>query len=241
MRHFRRGDFAAARELHDIKTAVDARCEAEILAAIRGSFPEHAVLSEESGHIAGTGECIWIVDPLDGTVNFWHGIPFFGVSIGCFRRNMDGNPGEALAGVVWLPCTAELFLAVRGAGALLNGSPIRAAALRRTGEALVSLSFGKTAAAMRRMTARLEILLPRVRKVRTLGAAAAEMAYVAAGFLGGTLYEGLKPWDFAAARVLLQEAGGTLEAEETETGSWRVLAAAPGVQRALRLAMSGDR
>jgi fructose-1,6-bisphosphatase/inositol monophosphatase family enzyme len=104
--------------------------------------------------------------------------------------------------------------------------------------AVVSLSFGKTPAVMDCMTRRLAALLPQVRKGRCLGAAAAELAYAAAGFLGGVIYEGIKQWDFAAGKILLEEAGGCLEAVETQPDQWRVLAGAPEVLAALRPLLS---
>jgi fructose-1,6-bisphosphatase/inositol monophosphatase family enzyme len=230
------------RLLHDVKLETDQLCEKAIIAAIREPFPDHAILTEESGELPGSGDCTWIVDPLDGTVNFWHGLPFFCVSIACYRNGGRANeggghaglPGAPVAGAVFLPFSQELFVGTPGRGAFLNGRPIRVSNDERPSDVVVTVSFGKTPEMMQRMTRRLDVLLPQVRKVRCLGAVAAELAYVAAGFLGGLVYEGIKLWDFAAGKILLEEAGGFLEAAETEPGQWRVLAGAPGVRQAFR-------
>jgi len=242
MHHFRNDKVGCRRLLHDVKLETDRKCENVIIGAIRERFPEHAVLSEESGTLAGAGGYTWIIDPLDGTVNFWHGLPFFCVSIACYA-----NPGQVamqadiaggqldmpVAGVVFLPFSQELFVGEPGRGSFLNGRPIRVSSAANAGDAVVTVSFGKTPEAMRRMTRRLDALLPQVRKARCLGAAAAELAYVAAGFLGGLVYEGIKLWDFAAGKIILKEAGGFLEAAETEPGQWRVVAGAPGLWETL--------
>jgi fructose-1,6-bisphosphatase/inositol monophosphatase family enzyme len=138
-----------------------------------------------------------------------------------------------MAGVVFLPFSQELFVGVPGRGAFLNGRPIRASRSEDLSDAVVTVSFGKTPETMRCMTHRLEALLPQVRKARCLGAAAAELAYVAAGFLGGLVYEGINLWDFAAGKIILEAAGGFLEATEAEPDLWRVIAGAPGLHDAL--------
>jgi fructose-1,6-bisphosphatase/inositol monophosphatase family enzyme len=247
MHHFRNDKVRCRRLLHDVKLETDRKCEQVIMAAIREQFPEHAILSEESGALAGSGRCTWVIDPLDGTVNFWHGLPFFCVSIACC-----GNPGRPagagsfsdeplgppMAGVVYLPFSQELFVGVPGRGAFLNGRPIRVKRVERAADAVVSVSFGKNRQTMQRMTRRLDTLLPRVRKARCLGAAAAELAYVAAGFINGLIYEDIKLWDFAAGKIIVEEAGGFLQAVQTEPGHWRVLSGAVEVEQTLKEAAS---
>ena len=242
LHHFRNTTLRCTRLLHDVKLETDQLCEKAIIAAIHDSFPDHAILTEESGELPGSGDCTWIVDPLDGTVNFWHGLPFFCVSIACYRNGGRANeggghaglPGAPVVGAVFLPFSQELFVGTPGRGAFLNGRPIRVSNDERPSDVVVTVSFGKTPEMMQRITRRLDVLLPQVRKVRCLGAVAAELAYVAAGFLGGLVYEGIKLWDFAAGKILLEEADGFLEAAETEPGQWRVLAGAPGVRQAFR-------
>jgi fructose-1,6-bisphosphatase/inositol monophosphatase family enzyme len=135
--------------------------------------------------------------------------------------------------VVFLPFSQELFVGVPGRGAFLNGRPIRASRSEDLSDAVVTVSFGKTPETMRCTTRRLDALLPQVRKARCLGAAAAELAYVAAGFLGGLVYEGMQLWDFAAGRIILEEAGGFCQAAESEADLWRVIAGAPAVRENL--------
>jgi fructose-1,6-bisphosphatase/inositol monophosphatase family enzyme len=242
MHHFRNSAIRCRRLLHDVKLETDRKCESAIIAAIREHFPDHAILSEESGALAGTGGFTWIIDPLDGTVNFWHGLPFFCVSIACYRNGglpagEDASAGASLgvpvAGVILLPFSRELFVGVPGRGAFLNGRPIRVSSTESAGDAVVTVSFGKTPETMQRMIRRLDALLPKVQKARCLGAVAAELAYVAAGFLGGLVYEGIRLWDFAAGKIILEEAGGFLEAVATKTDEWRVTAGTGGLRDTL--------
>lgn len=245
LRHFRQAGVRHQGLAYDVKLETDRLCEQAVVDAIRERFPDHAILAEEGGWLPGSGEAVWIVDPLDGTVNFWHGLPFFCVSVACHHTRGISPSGAApprpgaglgrpIVGVVLLPRTHELFVGLAGRGAFLNGCRIRVAAVQSAGEAVLSVSFGKTPAAMTRMAGRLQTLLPMVRKARCLGAVAAELAYIGAGFLGGLVYEGIKLWDFAAGRIILEEAGGFLEAEENEPDQWRVIAGAPGLRQALR-------
>lgn len=243
MQHFRHCAQPCSRDLHDLKIDTDRRSEEAIIEAIHKAFPDHGILTEESGEMPGAGEYTWIVDPLDGTVNFWHGVPFFCVSIACYRNGFcaaeAGSPrsrpcGTPVAGVVFLPFSGEMFVGKARRGSFLNGQPIRVRPGDRLSDVLVTVSFGKTPDTMQRMGRRLSLLLPRVRKARCLGAVAAELAYIAAGFLGGLVYEGIKLWDFAAGKILLEEAGGFLEAEEMEMDQWRVLAGTPLIRDSLK-------
>lgn len=244
MHHFRNVKLRCSRLLFDVKIETDRVCENVIIATIREAFPDHSILTEETGELPGSGGYTWVVDPLDGTVNFWHGLPVFCVSIACYR-NPDGTgdepdgrkasaiSGTPVAGAVYLPYMEEFFVAVHGRGATMNGRPLRVTAAENTADVVMSVSFGKTPEMMKRMTKRLDVLLPQVRKVRCLGAAAAELAYVAAGYLGGLIYEGIKPWDFAAGKILVEEAGGFLDAVETGNGLWRVVAGSRGIRESI--------
>jgi fructose-1,6-bisphosphatase/inositol monophosphatase family enzyme len=138
--------------------------------------------------------------------------------------------------VVFLPFSQELFVGLPGRGAFLNGRPIRVKRVERAADAVVTVSFGKNRQTMQGMTRRLDILLPRVRKARCLGAAAAELAYAAAGFIDGLIYEDIQLWDFAAGKIIIEEAGGFLEAVQTEPGHWRVLSGAVEVKQTLKQA-----
>jgi fructose-1,6-bisphosphatase/inositol monophosphatase family enzyme len=242
MHRFRSPGLACRKLLHDVKLDIDLRCERSILSTLRESFPDHAVWTEESGRLPGTGRCTWVVDPLDGTVNFWQGLPIFCVSIACYRNDLPpaapGLPGAPVVGVVYLPCSRELFVGVRGRGSVLNDRRVGVSAARELGDLVLAVSFGKTPERMRRMADRLAALLPQVRKGRCLGAAAAELAYVSAGYLGGVIYDGLKPWDFAAGQILVEESGGFLNASETEPGHWRVTAGPAALEGAITSLLS---
>lgn len=241
----RQNDASHIRLQHDVKLETDRHCEQAVIGVIREAFPDHGILSEESGWLPGSGEAFWIIDPLDGTVNFWHGLPFFCVSIACYycpehlrgKAIKSGAPldlSNPVVGVVFLPCTHELFVGSVGKGAFVNDRSFRIPTLAATAEAVVSVSFGKKPEIMNRMTGRLHQLLPRVHKARCLGAAAAEICYAACGYLGGVYYESLNPWDFAAGSIIIKEAGGFIDANEIEPGQWQVLAGASGIRRDLR-------
>jgi fructose-1,6-bisphosphatase/inositol monophosphatase family enzyme len=244
--NFRRGDQNHEQLLYDIKLETDRQCEQVIVETIRDRFPGHGILTEESGWLAGgsDSEAFWIVDPLDGTVNFWHGLPIFCVSIACYQMptylqetntapQSSDDFGYPVTGVVLLPYSNELFVASTGKGARFNGRRIWCESITRTTDAVVTMSFGKTPATMNRMTDRLRALLPKVRKVRCLGAVAVELCYVACGFLSGMVYEGIKPWDFAAGGIVLKEAGGFIQTCQVTIDSWQLYAGAPGMRMGL--------
>lgn len=186
----------------DLVTEVDALAEAAIRAEIGAAFPEHAILGEEGGR---TGESAdeWIVDPLDGTMNYAHGFPVSCVSIG-FQRS-----GERLVGVVFDANRDELFTAVRGGGAFLNGRAIRVSGYAELQTpALLATGFPYNVAEDARNLDLLRRALARGLPVRRPGAAALDLAYVACGRLDGYWEFGLKPWDAAAGSLLVEEAGG---------------------------------
>lgn len=190
----------------DLVTHVDKLCETRIREIIGASFPEHVVLGEEQGTGSADHPSAfrWIVDPIDGTLNFAHGFPFYCTSIGL---EIDG---EAAVGVVYDATRDELFTAARGKGAYLNGRPLQVThetVLKRsmlvTGFAYVEDRIARNVEVFGRM-------LPLVRSIRRPGAAALDLCYVAAGRVDGFWELGLKPWDVAAGMLIVREAGGTL-------------------------------
>src|SRR5690554_2632703 len=187
----------------DIVTRVDTLCEERIRRVIAEEHPDHVVIGEELGHEA-TGRMRWIVDPLDGTVNYAHGFPFYCVSIA-----LEAD-GEMLVGVVYDPERDELFTATKGGGAWLNGRPIAVTTTAEARQALLATGF---AYVEDRMALNVEVFartLPKVRSVRRPGAAALDICYVAGGRLDGFWELGLNPWDVAAGILILSEAGGTV-------------------------------
>ncbi|HET6452581.1 MAG TPA: inositol monophosphatase family protein [Spirochaetia bacterium] len=227
---------------HDVKLRLDRACEQTILGMIRAVCPEHAVLSEESGFSPGTEPFLWIVDPLDGTVNFHHGIPFYCVSVACYaveeaepRAGLrhplpDGRfLGSGLAGVVYDPVRDELFSGTAGRGASLNEAPLRVPAAARLQESLVALSFGAREESIDYIGAALPGFIRMARKVRSFGSTALDMVQVAAGRVGAFVQMGTNLWDFAGAAVILAAAGGIVDVREYEPDRFRIIAAAAGL------------
>lgn len=200
------GPLEVERKSHrnDLVTDADRASETLIVAAIRSRFPASSILIEESGVHRGTSDERWIVDPLDGTTNFAHGYPAYCVSI-AYERG-----GELIAGVVYVPKLDECFAAEHGAGASLNGTAIRVSTVATVSEALVCTGFvpGK----WERNVAGFARLMQASQAVRRDGAAALDLAYVAAGRFEAFWEFDLKPWDIAAGTVLVREAGGKASA-----------------------------
>lgn len=188
---------------NDFVTDVDRKAEADIIATIRRSHPDHAVLGEESGR-DGTGDFVWIIDPLDGTTNFLHGFPVFAVSIAVEHK------GRLEHAVVYDPMRQEFFTASRGDGAQLEGKKIRVSPQRGLEGALIGTGFPYRMAPdhLDHYLAMLKAIMQTAAGVRRPGAAALDLAYVAAGRTDGFFEFGLKPWDTAAGVLLIQEAGG---------------------------------
>ncbi len=187
----------------DLVTRVDRLCEERIREVIAEEHPDHVVVGEELGQEAG-GSMRWIVDPLDGTVNYAHGFPFYSVSIAL------EDHGELVAGVVYDPERDELFAATKGGGATLNGRPLAVTVNAELRRALLATGF---AYVEDRINLNLEVfarVLPRVRSVRRPGSAALDICYVACGRLDGFWELGLNPWDVAAGVLIVREAGGTV-------------------------------
>ena len=191
----------------NLVTEMDRGAETIILDAIQARFPGHAVLAEESGARSGTEPHRWIVDPLDGTTNYAHGLPIYCVSI---ALELDG---DLAVGVLYDPSRDECFVAELGRGATLNGAPLRVSATPTLGESLLGTSYpNDLAAAPRNNLAEHADLIQRCRSVRSLGSAALGLAAVAAGRLDGYWEQRLGAWDIAAGALLIREAGGTVTA-----------------------------
>jgi myo-inositol-1(or 4)-monophosphatase len=187
---------------NDFVSDVDRDAEAEIIYVIRKAYPDHAILAEESGLQEGS-TYQWVIDPLDGTTNFLHGYPQYGISIALMDR------GKLDQAVVFDPLRNELFTASRGAGAQLNDRRIRVSRLTRMNEALLGTGFPyKEFNDLETWIDGFRALLPLTSGVRRAGSAALDLAHVACGRLDGFWEIGLKPWDIAAGALLIEEAGG---------------------------------
>jgi len=195
----------------DFVSQADLRAEASIREDLEKARPGYAFLMEESGASGGDKwTWRWVVDPLDGTTNFLHGIPHWAISIGLQRRLPDGTV-ELAAALVYNPAANEMFWAEKGVGAYLNERRLRVSGRRDMIEAVFAtgIPFAKVPAAQRLPFARtLGTLMPQVAGIRRFGAAALDLAWVAAGRFDGYWELGLKPWDCAAGLLLVREAGG---------------------------------
>ncbi len=189
----------------DLVTEADTASEAAVIAAIRRVFPDHGFLAEESGATGPEAGCLWIIDPLDGTTNFAHGLDLFCVSIAAALE------GEVLAGVVLNPASGELFSAARGKGAHLNGEPIRVSSVAALRDSLLVTGFpynfrGIAATVMDRFAR----CAGAAQGVRRLGAAALDLCFVACGRFDAFWEQNLQPWDTAAGAIIAREAGASL-------------------------------
>ena len=190
----------------DLVTEADLASERLIVERVRSYHPRHAVLTEESGDVVALGgarsDYKWIVDPLDGTTNYAHGYPVFCVSIALEHE------GRVVVGVVYDPVRDELFAAERGEGATLNGRRVRVSETDDLNRALLCTGFPYDVRERGDFARHFRAFIMRAQSVRRDGAAALDLAYVAAGRFDGFYEEGLRPWDVAAGVLLVEEAGG---------------------------------
>jgi myo-inositol-1(or 4)-monophosphatase len=202
---------------HDIKLELDVRCQELIRRRLHRAFPQIALLGEEGSSGADTAELRWVVDPIDGTVNFASGIPHASVSIalqargsksGARNSNLLPASYETLAGVIYDPFTDELWTALRGHPARLNGTVIHASRRRRLEESIVSIGFAKNRSSLEHALPYFIWLSRRVRKVRMMGSAALALAYVATGRFDAYIERGINLWDIAAGGLIIECAGG---------------------------------
>lgn len=189
----------------NLVSEIDRGAEAKIISIIRSHFPQHAILAEESGGSLAPAEVRWIIDPLDGTTNFLHGVPIFSVSIGVERK------GELVAGVVYDPNLDEMFTVEKGGGAYLNGKRLKVSGSSTLLDSLLVTGFPYNITDNPENAVEHFVhFLMAARGVRRLGSAAMDLCYVAAGRFDGFWEVSLNPWDMAAGALLIQEAGGRI-------------------------------
>lgn len=191
----------------NLVTEADLASEALIIERIKSYHPKHAILAEEAGDAVvfeKGNEWKWIIDPLDGTTNYAHGYPCFCVTLALEYK------GEIVVGVTFDPTRNELFAAEKGSGATLNGRRIRVSATEHLSESLIVTGFPYDFKDREDFARHLTLFLLRSRGVRRDGSAAIDMAYVACGRFDGFWEEGLNPWDVAAGKLLIEEAGGLI-------------------------------
>lgn len=191
---------------HDVVTEVDRECEALLINRISQAYPHHSILAEESGmHKKAESEWEWVIDPLDGTNNYSQGLPIFCVSIGVRHR------GVTKVGVVYVPRIDELFTAVRGEGAQMNGKIIHVSRKSDFAQSVVGTGFPYDKGTVSNADNNLDNvcrMLPQVRGLRRMGSAAYDLCCVACGMLDGYWELNLKPWDACAGSLIVSEAGG---------------------------------
>ena len=211
----------------DVVTDADKKSEEIIINHIKEKYPSHSILSEESGEADFHSDYRWVIDPLDGTTNFSNGLPYFSVSIGIEYK------GEAIVGVVYAPYLGELFHAVKGGGAWLNGKPIKASGKTDIHQAVVATGFpvDKDRTRDNNMD-NMARVLPVVRDVRRLGSAAVDISYVACGVLDGYWELNLHEWDVCAGLLIASEAGAKIDHFRTDRNI-SVLVTAPGLMSAI--------
>jgi myo-inositol-1(or 4)-monophosphatase len=193
------------KQVNDFVTEVDHAAEQVIIETLLTAYPGHGILAEESGqeHGAKDSEFVWIIDPLDGTTNFIHGLPIYCVSIALAVK------GKVEQAVVYDPTRNDLFTATKGRGAFLNDRRLRVSKRIRMQECLISTGFPfRPGDDFKAYLAMMAEVMPRCAGLRRPGAAALDLAYVAAGFTDGFFEAGLSPWDMAAGSLLVSEAGG---------------------------------
>jgi myo-inositol-1(or 4)-monophosphatase len=188
----------------DIVTDADVAAQDAIVSVIRQHFPEHGLLSEENLSTGGDGKWVWVIDPLDGTVNYSRCIPCFAVSIALIAQ------GEPTLGVVFDPLHNRLFAAERGAGANLNGQPLHVSTRAHIAQAVVGLDWARDPVVRGRVLDSLNRVAPQAGTVRAIGSAALALCYVAAGWLDAYFHLALQAWDQAAAGLIIRQAGGTI-------------------------------
>ena len=242
-------DFAEVEQLQvsikgpsDFVSQADLRAEQTLKEELNKARPGYAFLMEESG-ASGSDNWAWrwVVDPLDGTTNFLHGIPHWAISIGLERRLPDGT-SEMAAGLVYAPAVDEMYWAEKGVGAYVNERRMRVSARRDMTEAVFAtgVPFRAVSVARRNAFSRTLIaLMPQVAGIRRFGAAALDLAWVAAGRYDGYWELGIQPWDIAAGLLMVREAGGyaTSTGEEDPRDSGNVVAGNPHLHAKLREAV----
>jgi len=190
---------------HDIKLEIDVRSQELITDSLLKKFPEHALYGEE-GIVGGqSSDHEWVVDPLDGTVNYFYGIPHFCVSIAL--RLM----GEIIVGVIYDPMRDEIWITQKGGQPTLNGRPFRVSERADLAEAVISVGLSKTGVTIEAGLPLLQEMAHRARKCRLMGSAALDLAYVACGRFDAYIEQGISLWDIAAGWILVETAGGVVE------------------------------
>jgi myo-inositol-1(or 4)-monophosphatase len=234
---------------HDIKLELDVRCQKLIEKKLRATFPQISLLGEEgcSGH--ANSEYRWVVDPIDGTVNYFHGMPHAAVSIALQVRSPQSkihspkpssilhppSSHQTILGVIYGPFTDELWTAVRGGPARLNGRIVRVSRCARVEDAVIAMGFSKSKLNLEKSLPHVNRLSRRAMKIRIMGSAALELAYVACGRLDAYVERTINLWDIAAGALLVECAGGEFYTRPAPGGKFRMVADNGRLRRKLQV------
>ncbi len=230
-------------DAHDIKLELDVRCQKLIERNLRAAFPEISLLGEEGCAGDANAEYRWVVDPIDGTVNYFFGMPHAAVSIALQKRGecrvaSDGNNTRnraqflvtshmshvTLLGVIYCPFTDELWTVIRGGPTRLNGRVVRVSRRRNVNEAVVAMGFSKSKQNLAKSLPHLNRLARRTKKIRIMGSAALELAYVASGRLDAYIERTINLWDIAAGALMVECSGGEFYTQPAPGGKFRMIA-----------------
>jgi myo-inositol-1(or 4)-monophosphatase len=211
----------------DVVTQADRETETLIRSMLADARPGDGFLGEEGGSTSSSSGLTWVVDPIDGTVNYLYGIPHWAVSIAVVEGEPDPLTWRALAGCVANPMTGEVYSATEGGGAFSGNQQLRVAEAASLAQSLIGTGFGYDASVRAAQGAVVAALLPSVRDIRRFGAASLDLCAVATGRLNGYFERGLQPWDHAAGALVVREAGGVVTGADGAAGSAEFLLAAP--------------
>jgi myo-inositol-1(or 4)-monophosphatase len=220
-------------EAHDIKLELDVRCQKLITKILFAAFPEISLLGEEGDSGDAKSEYRWVVDPIDGTVNYFYGMPHAAVSIALQSR--IGKIYKTIIGVIYDPFTDELWTATLGGKTKLNGRVVRCSNRSRVGNSLVAIGFSKSKENLEKSLPHLVRLSRRAKKIRIMGSAALELAYVACGRLDVYVERTINLWDIAAGGLMVECSGGEMFLKELPDGRLRMCADNGFLRRKLQL------
>jgi len=236
-------------DVHDIKLELDVRCQALIEKILRGAFPEIPLLGEEGDSGDVTAEYRWVVDPIDGTVNYFYGMPHAAVSVALQVQSpkskvQSRNPSsiyhppsshQTIVGVIYGPFTDELWTTVRGEPTRLNGKIVRVSNRSKLADAIIAMGFSKSRENLEKTLPHLNHLARRVKKIRIMGSAALELVYVASGRLDAYIERTINLWDVAAGQLLVENAGGEFYVLPAPHGKLRMCASNGRLRQKLQI------
>jgi len=226
-----------ATDAHDIKLELDVRCQKLITQILRAAFPKISLLGEEGCTGDPNADYRWVVDPIDGTVNYFFGIPHAAVSIALQVQNPKSQvqSHETVLGVIYGPFTDELWTVTRGGPTRLDGRVVRVTRCTDVGKAVIAMGFSKSRQNLEKSLPHLNRLARRALKIRVMGSAALELAYVASGRLDAYIERTINLWDIAAGALMVECSGGEFYTRPAPGGKFRMIASNGRLRRKLQL------